>query len=286
MRTKIIPRLLGMVPVSWRRAVIGSGGNPSRIANAVHDLLNLLPVQQDTVFDCKGDLEGYRMRTDWRRFRGLVYGNWEPEVSAVVRSVLLEGMTAIDIGGHIGYYTLLLAKCVGKNGRVFSFEPFPANFELLDINIRLNRLDYVEAIPLGLFSRAAKLILTVPDSESNSGDASVIHNVGSRQIQVEAVTLDSYCGQKGIRPDFLKMDVEGAEYDVLLGAEKTVRACRPKMLIELHHFDGDLAANRVPDLLKEWEYEIDWIDRFDQTSHIMARAGDRNRQLDSGIGQR
>ena len=169
MKTKIIPRLLGMVPVSWRRAVIGSGGNPSKIANVVHNLLNRLPVEKDVVFDCKGDLEGYRMRTDWRRFRGLVYGNWEPEVSAVVRSVLQEGMTAIDIGGHIGYYTLLLAKCVGKSGRVFSFEPDPMTFESLQRSVRRNGFGWVSCVNAALSDREGEMpFFTVSDGSAHS----------------------------------------------------------------------------------------------------------------------
>src|SRR5579859_6266046 len=128
MNGKLIPRILGMVPLSVRRAMIGAEDNPSWIANFVHRWLNRIPVSHEQIFDCKGDLSGYRMVTEWQRYRGLVYGNWEPEVSSIVRASAREGMTVLDVGGHIGYYTLLLAKCVGKSGRVFSFEPSPENF--------------------------------------------------------------------------------------------------------------------------------------------------------------
>jgi hypothetical protein len=66
------------------------------------------------------------------------------------------------------------------------------------------------------------------------------------------------------------MDVEGAEYDVLIGAERTIGRYRPKLLIELHHFDGNLAAHPVPDLLTRRGYRIQWIERSEMTSHILA----------------
>jgi hypothetical protein len=66
------------------------------------------------------------------------------------------------------------------------------------------------------------------------------------------------------------MDVEGAEYDVLMGAERMIDRFRPKLLIELHHFDGNLAAHPVPDLLSSWGCRIRWIERSKMTSHILA----------------
>ena len=274
MATRFIPRLLGMVPVSWRQAVIGSGDRPSRLANFVHQVLNRAPVGKDEVFECKGLLRGFRMHTEWRRFRGFVYGNWEPEISAAITSAVQPGMTVLDIGGHIGYFTLLLAKYVGENGRVFAFEPLPENFELLQKNIRLNGLKRVEASQLAVFSKAGRMNITVADERHNSGESSLVHHVGSEQIQVEATTVDAFCEMRGIRPDFLKVDVEGAEYDVLMGAADTIRDSRPKLLIELHHFDGNVESNRVPNLLTQWGYGLEWIERSRQTSHILAIPGD------------
>ena len=186
-------------------------------------------------------------------------------VSAIV-SALAPGMTVIDVGAHIGYYTILFAKCVGPTGKVLSLEPFPANFALLQKNIQLNEMKQVRTFATAVFSRASELTISVPDDLSDSGNASVVHNRGTKQFQVSAITLDSL----GSRPDFLKVDVEGAEYDVLLGGKETIARSRPTMLIELHHFDGDLASHPVPPLLTSWDYQIHWIDRFRMTSHILA----------------
>lgn len=269
MATRIVPRLLGLVPISWRRAAIGDNDHPTWIANLVHNLLNRIPVSREEAFDCKGDLQGFRMYTEWHRFRGLVYGNWEPQVSAMVRTKVKKGMTVLDVGGHIGYYTLLMAKFVGERGRVFSFEPSPENFELLQKNIHLNRLGRVEAVRAAIFSKKGISTISIPD-DSNSGGASLVHEVGSHAMQIETITLDDFCAERNIKPEFIKMDVEGAEFDVLLGGERTIRDCRPEMLIEVHHFDKNVRGNPVLGLLEEWDYEVNWIEKLEMTSHILA----------------
>jgi FkbM family methyltransferase len=270
MLENVIPRLLGWVPISWRRALIGRPDNPSRVATLAHNLLNRMPQSESQVYDCQGALAGYRMSVDWNRFRSFVYGTWEPEVLRVVTNTVKPGMTVIDIGAHIGYYTLLFAKCVGPNGRVVAFEPLPANFELLERNIQLNELICVKTFPQAVFSRNEELILTVPDDLPHSGDASIYQSSGTKQFRVPAIALDTFCESAGLRPDILKMDVEGAEHDVLMGARGTINRFSPKLLIELHHFDGNLAAHPVPDLLSRWGYRIQWIERSEMTSHILA----------------
>ncbi len=270
MLENFIPRILGWVPIGLRRALIGHPEDPSRLATLAHNLLNRVPPARSQVFACRGVLEGYSMCTEWSRFRSLVYGTWEPEVTSTISSIVKPGMTVIDIGAHIGYYSLLFAKRVGPNGRVFSFEPVPENFALLRKNIQLNELSQVQVFPQAVFSDKKEISIAVPDESPNSGEGSVIHRHGARRYLVPAITLDSFCVPSGVRPDILKMDVEGAEYDVLLGAKETISRCRPKLLIELHHFDGNVAAHPVPDLLAGWSYQIEWIDRSPLTSHILA----------------
>ncbi|MGC1414514.1 MAG: FkbM family methyltransferase [Candidatus Acidiferrum sp.] len=213
------------------------------------------------------------MCIDWRRFRSFVYGTWEPEFSRAVTSAAKQGMTVIDIGAHIGFHTLLFAKCVGPTGRVFSFEPLPENFDLLRKNVELNNLTQVRAFDKAVFSRAGEITISVPDDQPNSGNGSACLEKGVKQFRVNAVSLDAFCEEFSIRPDILKMDVEGAEYEVLKGAERVIAQFRPMLLIELHHFDGNVAAHPVPDLVSGWGYQIHWIDRWQLTSHIFATPG-------------
>ncbi|MGC2530641.1 MAG: FkbM family methyltransferase [Candidatus Acidiferrum sp.] len=210
------------------------------------------------------------MYVDWSQFRSFAYGTWEPEVSLAAASAVKQGMTVIDVGAHIGYHTLLFAKCVGPSGRVFSFEPLPENFALLRKNVELNRLTQVRILNQAVFSRSGEITISVPDDQPNSGNGSACLDRGLQQFLVNAVSLDAFCEEFSIRPDLLKLDMEGAEYEALLGAARVIGRFRPKLLIELHHFDGNVAAHPVPELVSGWGYEIRWIDRWQLTSHILA----------------
>lgn len=267
----LIPRLLGWVPVSWRRTIIGPPDKPSAAATLVHRLINRLPRPQSDIAACHGALQGYRMSADWERFRSFLYGTWEPNVVQAVTSAIKPGMSIIDVGAHVGYYSLLFAKCTGPSGQVVSFEPSEANFALLKKNVELNHLSNVQLFHEAVYSKTCDITINVPEDLHNSGNASICQMDCSKPLQVKAITLDSFCASSNFHPDFLKMDVEGAEYDVLVGAQRVIAEFRPKMLIELHHFDRNRDGHPVPRLLAQWGYDIDWIDRWDLTSHILAR---------------
>jgi len=226
---------------------------------------------ESQVFDCHGVLEGYRMSIDWSRYRSFVYGTWEPKVIRAVTDTVKPGMTIIDIGAHIGYYSLLFAKCVGPSGRVFAFEPLPGNFALLQKNLQLNNLQNVHALNQAVFSRTQEITITAPDDQPNPGSGSMNNETGERHYLVEAISVDDFCEKYTVRPDILKMDVEGSERDVLIGAKETIGRYRPVLLIELHHFDGNLAGNAVPELVTDWGYQIQWVERWQLTSYILAR---------------
>ena len=213
------------------------------------------------------------MCIDWNIYRSFVYGTWEPKLIGVVADIVKEGMTVIDVGAHIGYYSLYFAKCVGPAGRVFSFEPVPENLELLRKNIQLNQISWIQTFSNAVYSCEKEVSIAVPEDSPNAGGGSVVQDRGSRHFSVAAVTLDSFCSSAGVRPDVIKMDVEGAEYDVLLGARNTIEWFGPKLLVELHHFDGDASAHPVPELLRSYGYEVNWIERWELTSHILATPG-------------
>lgn len=270
MLQNVIPRLLSFVPPSLRGTIIGRPDKPNRFATLVHNLFNRLAPSESRAFACHGPLEGYRMFIDWSRYRSFVYGTWEPAVAKVVSETVRKGMTVIDIGAHHGYYSLYFAKCVGPTGRVFSFEPVPENLALLRKNILLNGISWIEIFRDAVFSCTKDISFAAPDESDNSGEGSLTEGSKGRQILVHAVTLDSFCNSAHRLPDVIKMDVEGAELDVLLGAKDVLKQCSPKLLIELHHFDGNVAAHPVPGLLQGWGYEVQWIEKCQWTSHILA----------------
>ena len=152
------------------------------------------------------------------------FGEYEPFETAFLARVLEPGFTFIDIGANTGYYALLAAKAVGKLGRVVAFEPSPFNAEILARNVRLNNLSNVVVEQMALSSEECEVKLFL--SSINAGDHRVydghdddFYNAGKSRshIRVRAITLDKYLGGWTESVDVIKIDVQGAEIDVLRG---------------------------------------------------------------------
>jgi FkbM family methyltransferase len=159
-------------------------------------------------------------------------GNYEIDEVRFCEGLLEPGQTVLDVGGNIGLYALLAARLVGPTGRVHTFEPEVQNAGRLRTNLALNGFDNVEVFESAVYSEQGFVALNVFESRYNSWHSLGRPNLpdpdhAARTIEptqtrdVPAVTLDAHCEELGIsRVDLLKIDVEGAEVDVLLGAER------------------------------------------------------------------
>jgi len=163
------------------------------------------------------DVLGHRMylgRGDVLRLS--TEGIYEPRVTELVQREVEAGDVVLDIGAHVGYYTLIFAQLVGGRGRVFAFEPEPKNFALLESNVRVNGYHNVTLIRKAVSDKTRKVRLCL--SEDNSGDNRIYDSLdGRRSVEVETLSLDDYfAGYQG-RIDFIKMDIQGAEPAALRG---------------------------------------------------------------------
>jgi len=157
-------------------------------------------------------------------------GVWEPEETKFLAKTLQLGMVFVDVGANIGYYTVIASAIVGNTGKVFAFEPDPKNFALLQKNIAGNYCQNVIAEQRAIAASAQRLLLY--RSSNNSGDHRIyqpqgefIHQHGKRRspIAVEALSLDDYFKDIPTRINFLKMDIQGAEYGAFVGMRKTLQ---------------------------------------------------------------
>jgi FkbM family methyltransferase len=143
------------------------------------------------------------------------------------------GETVIDVGAHIGFYTVQCARLVGKTGTVIAIEPDPRNFTLLMRNIRLNRLSNVIALnlALGAINGFVSFSLCQDPGSSQVSD--------SGRIQVKVRRLDDVLMELKIKKiDWIKIDVEGYEMEVLKGAINTLKHNRKlRLIIEVHSGD-------------------------------------------------
>jgi FkbM family methyltransferase len=155
---------------------------------------------------------------------------------AVMRSFVAAGDTVCDIGAHFGFYSLLLSRLVGENGRVFAFEP---NGELLpSLRKTIGALTNVSLLPVALSDRSGKANLVVPEDASmasfadwSGGRGGAVHTVACEMATVDGLIAE---GELGV-PQFVKCDVEGAELSIFKGASKMLdRADAPVILFEVN----------------------------------------------------
>jgi FkbM family methyltransferase len=168
----------------------------------------------------------------------ILRGQYERDEVAFARSLLRPGDVAIDVGAHIGFFTMQMAAAVGPSGRVYGFEPFEANADLLERSIVENQFDdrvVLRRAAAGATSGTATL--TFPVETLNSGGAYLLREgtaplAGNLKREVAVIALDQIDIRRPVR--FIKMDVEGAEPQVIRGAERILREDHPTILSELH----------------------------------------------------
>ena len=166
----------------------------------------------------------------------MVSGTYERKTTELIYNTVMPSMVAVDIGAHVGYFSLLLGKLVGRSGKVYSFEPEPDNHSLLRENIRMNGYENIVAINKAVsnVSGFAQLLISGLDNGRNSFYANDLPTVGS--VVVETITLDDYMVEQGSPTvDLIKIDVEGSEFIVWQGMTNLLDRCNDlKIIMEMN----------------------------------------------------
>lgn len=150
-----------------------------------------------------------------------ILGEFEPTETQLVRESIKPGYRVLDIGAHIGYYTLLFASLVGRDGGVIAFEPDPTNFRLLEKNVAENGHTNVTLAQKAIAEKSDRRLLY--RSSSNSGDHRLVPPPGEREVvEVECAALDEFLEGDSRRIDFIKMDIQGAEGWALQGMRNLI----------------------------------------------------------------
>ena len=190
-------------------------------------------------------VDGHRLRVRLFSYDDLLTVSEEYE-ACLAEVMPPEGGVAIDAGAFIGRHALAYARAVGPQGRVVAVEPLAANFRLLECNVRLNGYGQVSCVRCALGRDSREVWLAY---ERETSTASLVRDLPHRQ-RVEQRSLDDLLDQLGIGAvDVLKIDVEGAELEVLEGSQRTLAASpQARLVIEVH---GPLdAAGRCP--VEDW----------------------------------
>ena len=197
------------------KRLAGTGIKRRYPVNVIHELVMsfFMPVE----------VNGHRMFLDSRDSLGLL-GNqrYEPDEIEFAKNSIHKGDVVLDIGAHIGYYTLLFANLVGEQGKVYAFEPDPDNFALLKQNVELNGYSNVVLKQAAVSNQKGETRLFLCDY--NKGMHRLYDSKHSkRSINIEVLRLDDYFSDYGGKINFIKMDIEGAELSAVQGMSSLLR---------------------------------------------------------------
>jgi FkbM family methyltransferase len=180
------------------------------------------------------DYRGYELLVDPTDYLGAqlwTYGKYEPEVEGIIGTHLEEGNVAFDIGANIGQFTICMRDAVGKTGAIYSFEPLSKNRNLLNCTLNRNGISNVKVINKAVGEAHDMMELFV--DESNTGRSTLHPNEEyDKKLQIDIIPLSDYT-KSFDSIQFIKVDVEGAELDVIKGLEDEIRKVE-YIFVEIH----------------------------------------------------
>jgi FkbM family methyltransferase len=190
-----------------------------------------------------------------------------------------EGDVVIDVGAHMGRYTIIGAKRVGTKGKVVAIEANPNNFEMLNRNIKLNQLTNIISLNNAVYSKETKIKLYLPGEELGHTTYNTVMSDRAKNedkfVEVSANTLDYLLQLKGIMDvNWIKIDVEGAEFEVLKGACNVLSKSKDiTLLIEVHNLSGGTNLYRpIIEFLNLYNFKIEFEKSHDRgEKHIILR---------------
>jgi len=174
----------------------------------------------------------------------------------VFQQNLKSGMTLVDLGANVGFYTILGRSIVGKTGRVYAFEPFPRNAELIKASVKENSFENVSVVQAAVSDRNGNRILHLsPDANSEHSLLDLDFHYGKvnatvkeKSINVNVRRLDDYFKNEvhDLKVDFIKMDIEGSEYRAFEGMQEILKSNRKIVLMTEFWPNGFRKDNRDP----------------------------------------
>jgi FkbM family methyltransferase len=188
--------------------------------------------------------------TDGDQYTGVLWykGIYEEETTRYFKENIKEGDVVFDVGANLGYYTLLFARLVGSTGVVYAFEPDPEIFEILKSNVEKNGYDNVILYNVAVSDVVGETEFHIAFRHNQSSLIKSDFTIDT--IRVPTITLDSL----KIYPDFVKIDVEGAEYKVLCGMDGLLNLKDIVVVLEYVPKVKGFNSEGISDLLKDFEF--------------------------------
>ena len=233
--------------------------------------LKLLAIDKSVVLKFDVPKYGYKVYCPINKEDLIIMSRHEDEIIRYFNTK--QGDIVVDVGAHIGRYTIIASKRVGENGKVIAIEAHPGNYEMLNRNIELNGLTNITTLNYAVYSKETKIKLYVPDEELGytmhhsimfsylSPKYSLKGKENEKFIEVNANTLDNLLQQNGISQEvnWIKIDVEGAEFEVLKGATDILYKSKDiSLLIEVHNPYDTNHYKQIIDFLKSYNFKTEF----------------------------
>lgn len=213
---------------------------------------------------------GYRICVSPTNALSYILGIAEPHLQRAIRDYVRPGDVVYDIGANIGYVSLSLAKRVGPNGRVFAFEPIPGTAELFRQNIANNKIANVQLFEVAASEIAGETIFRMTENFTTASMVWHRDDPSAAEFKIKTLDIDSLVesGDLGV-PDFIKIDVEGAEGLVLKGMGRTLASAQPILFIECSDSGRETTWHLLRDMGYTCHSAIDrrLVDKFDEYRH-------------------
>jgi len=230
----------------------------SFLSHCIRRLLNFYAPSGLTEVSFKsGVLRGLRLKLDLKSEKSYWLGTYETKVIQAIHDFVKPGMIVYDIGADIGYISLVFSQAVGKQGRVYAFEPLPDNVKRIRTHIALNSLqEIVTVLPYAVSDSTGRKPFLVHELHAMGklSGSSGRNTTYSEQIEVNTLCLDDFVFKDGNpAPDLFKIDIEGGGVTAIPGMSNIIKNIHPIILMELH---GPEEAQITWDLLRQCNYKI------------------------------
>ncbi|MHC1551802.1 FkbM family methyltransferase [Phyllobacterium sp. K27] len=226
---------------------------------------NFVPKSIEVLYETK---DGFKIYLDLRQYHmtfGIFSGGYEKFDIDIIKAITPDNGTFFDVGGNVGYYSLSVATKPGFSGKVVAFEPLPHLWTLFSKSIKENKLSKTITVhQLALADVPGTMELNKADETVNAGATSLVagsqNRHSDRSVRVE--TLDAIA--KRIKPDTIKVDIEGAEGMFFMGAAHTIQSSHPTMLVEINRDVlwnlSRVTPGKICDVLTNWGYGVWEVD--------------------------
>ena len=214
----------------------------------------------------KGPIKGFRWVNLVELYRYSL-GTHEEELTDKLVSLLKPSSVFYDIGANVGYYSIIASQIV-EGGEVYAFEPIPASRTLMNEHIDINNISNVNVLSYGVSDEIKKVSFT--NSSHLSANSYILEgdtpNDGD-MLEVECISIDSGISEKGFKPpSIIKIDVEGAEFDVLKGAKETIKKYKPIIFLATHDSIVEGVTQSCISFLENLGYDVSSTDDLKETS--------------------